>query len=302
MTRQPAKCGTYSGYRTHHARGTAPCADCRDAMRAYDAARRAKRKPRLVPPDEARQRVRDWMKAGATIVGITEKTGIPKATLQGVLYTDGKITSHTHEWVMSTPAPPATGRYIDATGTHRRLRALQRLGWSLRHQSRTLGHSRTWATHVLQSPTVHVDTAAAVAAMYDELSMSIGPSRWTASRAEREGYLPPLAWDDDAIDDPWHYEFTDNSNSDDPDPDEVVVQRLVEGADWRKVGASRDERVAAAAILDARYIREAARLSAADLHNPNIDRFKRSDIERHLGLRAGRDFGFASESGETIAS
>lgn len=54
--------------------------------------------------------------------------------------------------------------------------------------------------------------------------------------------------------------------------DEVVVDRLLSGADWRDVGATREERIAAA--LEA-------------LRRPDV---ALADIERRLGLRAGRDF------------
>lgn len=51
------------------------------------------------------------------------------------------------------------------------------------------------------------------------------------------------------------------------DVDPVVVERLVDGADWRAIGATRAERIAAAE------------------HFP-----VKADAERHLSLRAGRDF------------
>ena len=55
------------------------------------------------------------------------------------------------------------------------------------------------------------------------------------------------------------------------DLDPVVVDRLVAGADWRTIGATRAERIAAAERLD--------RTGAAS----------RVAIERRLGLRWGRD-------------
>lgn len=49
--------------------------------------------------------------------------------------------------------------------------------------------------------------------------------------------------------------------------DPVVVERLVDGADWRRIGATRAERIAAAELMPTK-----------------------ADAERRLGLRAGRDF------------
>lgn len=54
------------------------------------------------------------------------------------------------------------------------------------------------------------------------------------------------------------------------DVDTVVVDRLVAGADWRAIGATRAERIAAAELLDRRGT-------------------PRNDIERRLGLSWGRD-------------
>jgi transposase-like protein len=49
---------------------------------------------------------------------------------------------------------------------------------------------------------VHPNTAAGMQAAYDKLSMTVGTSNQVRVRARRSGYLPPLAWDDDTIDDP----------------------------------------------------------------------------------------------------
>ena len=49
--------------------------------------------------------------------------------------------------------------------------------------------------------------------------------------------------------------------------DEVVVLRLLEGADWRAIGATRAERIAAAELIPVK-----------------------ADAERRLGLHQGRDF------------
>jgi predicted DNA-binding protein (UPF0251 family) len=45
-------------------------------------------------------------------------------------------------------------------------------------------------------------TAARVARLYDLLSMRPGPSPIAKRRALAKGWAPPLAWDDDTIDDP----------------------------------------------------------------------------------------------------
>ena len=100
----------------------------------------------------------------------------------------------------------------DATGTRRRIQALMRCGWSMSLLATRLGQPR----QVLRAK-LHVRgrvtpaTAAAVRALYDELWDRPPPAgtrfeRRAATMARRyateRGWVPPLAWDEDAIDDP----------------------------------------------------------------------------------------------------
>lgn len=100
-----------------------------------------------------------------------------------------------------------TALYIDPTGTHRRIRALQALGWSYRDINAAAGkaaeHVGGWAHNVVRSERVHVDTLALVKRVYDELSNrpSEGPqANRTRAHAAKQGWHVPAAWDD--IDDP----------------------------------------------------------------------------------------------------
>jgi hypothetical protein len=97
-----------------------------------------------------------------------------------------------------------TGRLIDPTGTHRRIRALNWLGWTWQEIAAACGKSsKEWVGELLKSQRVHSDTATAVARAYGAMSMTApeGPQRARVrSAAEKRGYAPPLAWHD--IDDP----------------------------------------------------------------------------------------------------
>lgn len=104
-----------------------------------------------------------------------------------------------------------TRHLVDGTGTRRRLRALMTQGWSKRKLALRLGMlpSNLWATFC--SDRVYASTAVAVRRLYDEL-WDATPSRSTPAErvaysktvryAQARGYAPPLAWDDDTIDDP----------------------------------------------------------------------------------------------------
>lgn len=93
-------------------------------------------------------------------------------------------------------------RRVDALGTRRRLQALAALGWPFRVVSVELGWEPTMAQKLTKVDRVWADTAADVRVVYDRLSMTPGPSEQTRRRAARAGWLPPLAWDDDRLDDP----------------------------------------------------------------------------------------------------
>lgn len=119
---------------------------------------------------------------------------------------------------------------IDATGTTRRLRALAVLGWRLEDLAPLLGVVEARIGHLTRSgnPTVHRRTAAAVAAVYERLSMTQGPSARTRALAANRDWSPPLAWDDHTIDDPAARPDSGRGRRD-PAFDEVAVQRAMRG-------------------------------------------------------------------------
>jgi len=169
---------------------------------------------------------------------------------------------------------PAT--VVDATGARRRLRALVAHGWSMRQLARRMGMTESNFGRVIKGDDqMHASTARKARDLYDQL-WDVPPraddqrSRISVSRSKRyaaeHGWLPALAWDDDTIDDPGAWADLGGQAEDD-DVDPVVVERLVAGEDWRRVGATRAERVAAAQLM------------------PSIN-----EAERRLGLRHGRDF------------
>ncbi|MER7089923.1 MULTISPECIES: hypothetical protein [Streptomyces rochei group] len=100
---------------------------------------------------------------------------------------------------------------VSAVGATRRIRALYALGhlnWVIAQEA---GISRD-AVSALSSglwATLNVAADDGVRAAYDRLSMKTGTSWKTRRLAEREGWVPPLAWDDDTIDDPTAVPQTD---------------------------------------------------------------------------------------------
>ncbi|HEY1178253.1 MAG TPA: hypothetical protein VGF17_19025 [Phytomonospora sp.] len=105
---------------------------------------------------------------------------------------------------------------ISPTGTMRRVQALYALGWTCPEIGARMGVSGARVGHILNGlyGRVTPETAARVRAVYDELGMTVPQDKPMVRRgdcpiherarrdARRRGYAPPLAWDDDTIDDP----------------------------------------------------------------------------------------------------
>lgn len=102
---------------------------------------------------------------------------------------------------------------VDATGTRRRLQALQVLGWSPGLLSAQLSMSHTYVNRVCRGELtqVRVFTAQSVRALYERLWDKQPPQAGQYQqmavtrirrKAARNGWAPPMAWDDATINDP----------------------------------------------------------------------------------------------------
>lgn len=137
---------------------------------------------------------------------------------------------------------------VPAWRVHRRIRALQALGWPIPELRTRLGYAVT-GDWLIDADAVHYRTAVflKVDALYRELCMTVGPSRWTRTWAVGRGYAPPLAWDD--IDDPDERPKTGQRGRGRTDVDPVVVQRAIAGD---RLPLTTAERFAVVAALRAR--------------------------------------------------
>jgi hypothetical protein len=102
---------------------------------------------------------------------------------------------------------------VPSIGAQRRLQALVAFGWAFSDLANHLGVRDTGLQKLATRPPelIRVTRANRITQLYDELSMTLPPQRdrWEKRRATiarnhaaRKGWLPPLAWDDDRIDDP----------------------------------------------------------------------------------------------------
>lgn len=124
-------------------------------------------------------------------------------------------------------------RFVNKVGSKRRVNALQALGWSAEDLSVRMGFSRAYLNVAINREGrdyILRATARRIADIYDELSMTFPPETPCTSRqraaAKKKGWLPPLAWDDDRIDDP---NYRPNLTETDHDIDPVVIERILAG-------------------------------------------------------------------------
>lgn len=93
-------------------------------------------------------------------------------------------------------------RKVSSLGTLRRIRALNRWGYTREQIAARAGWSRSALTRLLEQDVIYRETAATVARVYRDIVASGIPGRSlkTRRRAEAAGWPGPLDWDD--IDNP----------------------------------------------------------------------------------------------------
>lgn len=114
-------------------------------------------------------------------------------------------------------------RTVPALGVKRRIQALMAMGFTSAHIARELDVPDNLVRHwYREGKTVYVATYEKVAALFERLEATVGPSQLSAARARKKGWPTSIAWDLETIDDP------------DAQPnltgyDEETVRALIEG-------------------------------------------------------------------------
>lgn len=111
-----------------------------------------------------------------------------------------EATAAEHRYQKAHRCGVALPRRVDALGTRRRIRALQAIGWRLRDISDDAGLPFKAMARYVVTDLVSRHTADRIAAAYERLSMTPGPNGKAVRHAARQGWPPPLAYDN--IDDP----------------------------------------------------------------------------------------------------
>lgn len=136
-------------------------------------------------------------------------------------------------------------RLVPKLGAVRRIRALMALGWPRRELARRAGYTGDALAGILNGrrQTILRATHELIVELYDQLSMTPGPSDRTRAIALEKGWDPPLAWEGIDIDAPTALpdHGADSARSHD-DVDEVLVNRVLNGDTALAAGATNAER------------------------------------------------------------
>lgn len=268
--------GTSAGDKAHYKDGERPCLACRLAGRR-DRKRldylAATGRPSLVPLGKEAHAI---LSSFGNDIAAAEATGLIHQWVWKLRTggPDKMVNRRTRDRILATP------RAVGFIGLQRRLRALSVLGWSMEAISAemngaahvdTLKRMRRESTRKIILP----ETRDAIVAVYEALSMRPAPegssARLTRTLALRQGWLPPLAWDDiDRDDAPATYAADKGGRC--SQVDHVLVDRALAGQRvklttaeraevarrWVAMGRSKSELERVHGIVARRYEREAS--------------------------------------------
>lgn len=199
--------GIKTSYTTHGCR----CEPCTTAQTRYTKAWRYHqsqgRAPLMLDSQPVRDHVQALRDAGMAFSAITAAAGYAsRNSLISALSRD-KVQRVTYRRIMAVTldSDPRGTRYVPLLGSQRRLQALMAIGHTSRSLSAHLGlrdHSTVLDITAGKLGSVRASTADSIRAMFDALWDKPGGSYRTAAIARRKGWAPPLAWEDDAIDNP----------------------------------------------------------------------------------------------------
>lgn len=215
------------GTRTAYVVDKCRCRPCTDASAAEER-RRSRQKlygrydVGRVDAAPVRAHLIALMEYGIGLKRIAAIAGVSNATLGKVIYGDKtrnsppreRVERHVAEGVLAIkPSLDHLGKsvVVDSAGTIRRIQALVAIGWSQSRIGERIGMDPQNFNRTIRAPRVQAETARKVREVYEDLwdQTQTGHdqrSRISANRsrnyAAKQGWLPPLAWDDDTIDDP----------------------------------------------------------------------------------------------------
>lgn len=165
---------------------------------------RAQGRRRYVPAAGTRAKLQALVDAHVPVRAIAQASGLSDTAVAHIIGgRQQRVQRQTATWVSSLTLNDvyarASGR-VPSIGAVRRVQALMALGWRKADLEAEGIPSSQLITR--SRDLISIDGWRQVREVYDRLSMTPGPARTARDRAAVRGYPPPLAWDDESIDDP----------------------------------------------------------------------------------------------------
>ena len=169
---------------------------------------------RIVDAARATAHIDDLRAQGWSLRGIADAADVTPNTVSRLARREQlRVHRDSERKILAVRAEDIRGRanadgFVLRVGAQRRIRALIAIGYrhtditaAMRAALPSVGTNSQMVLHQ-HGRWVTRAVADAVSTAYDRLAMTPGPSAISRRRAARAGYAPPLAWDDDTIDDP----------------------------------------------------------------------------------------------------
>lgn len=168
-----------------------------------------------VDAEPVRRHITALKDRGVGVRRIQEISGVSRSAIQRIMRGQptrnqpprSSVWRHTAIKIMAIPLDAdnrSRGSLVEAIGSVRRLRALQAIGWTQTEIARRMGWTvQNLNRYFISEPdSIRAGTAQEIAALFDQLQLIPGPSQRARNYASKRGWPPPLAWYEDAIDDP----------------------------------------------------------------------------------------------------
>lgn len=142
---------------------------------------------------------------GVTLAQVVRITGLHHTTVYRMV-PGARVRTETMAKILAISPPLVPVQPVvteSALGAARRLQALSALGWSLGQVAQRCSVHHAHLCKIAKGAVTAVlpDTRAEVERVYEEMSHLPGPSQLVRATARARGWVPPLAWDEDLVDD-----------------------------------------------------------------------------------------------------
>lgn len=167
---------------------------------------RARGRARYVPAEPVRRKLQQLLEGGVPMRALSRSSGLSAPALRSIVNGDRTNVHRTTAQRVARLRAAAIYQqqqvgHVPKVGAVRRVRALMAMGWTrdLLTEAGARSLPRVLSGH---GCLITLEKWREIKDVYDQLSMTPGPSLQTMGRARAWGYAPPLAWDDATIDNP----------------------------------------------------------------------------------------------------